>query len=286
MKRFYPDEYLEKVMPGGVTKNGLLYDNLSIKQRYMRALYKAAGKEGKALKETISKTIEFYAQKEEKMGAQTLLTRRIENFLVWNKVQEEKEAHKGEFYRWMPSDAQNPDPEHQLLYGKIFRVGEGDKDGNMPGERYGCRCGIEWLSEKEMTAEEKSSAVNVKLGKDTILPTLNNEDLKRMGLKKEKPVVWTERSSSRSTGKHKDITAEEYNYLIGNSLYQHKYPVFRDVKNKNYWHFIGTPEGKRTSSPVVLLDVEEKKHAFEIVHVHRMEANSLRRLLRKIKKKD
>lgn len=165
-------------------------------------------------------------------------------------------------------------------------MGAGDKDGNMSGERYGCRCGIEWLSESKMTAEEKASAVNVKIGKETILPTLNQEDLKRMGLKNAKPVVWTERSSSRSAGKHKDISIKEYNYLVGNSLYEHKYPVFRDTKKKNYWHFIGTPEGIRTSTPVVLLDVEESKKAFEIVHVHRMEANSLKRLLRKIKKKD
>lgn len=190
MKRFYPDEYLEKVMPGGIAKNGLLYDNLSIKQRYMRALYKAAGKEGKALKETISKTIEFYAQKEEKMGAQTLLTRRIENFLVWNKVQEEKEAHQGEFYRWMPSDAQNPDPEHQLLYGKIFRVGEGDKDGNMPGERYGCRCGIEWLTDaeafkefagKEFTGYKGQNAIN-KIIKEKQGHVLNAIESKKHGV--------------------------------------------------------------------------------------------------------
>ena len=163
-------------------------------------------------------------------------------------------------------------------------MGEGDKDGNMSGERYGCRCGIEWLSESKMTAEEKASAVNVKIGKETILPTLNQEDLKRMGLKNAKPVVWTERSSSRSAGKHKDISIKEYNYLVGNSLYEHKYPVFRDTKKKNYWHFIGTPEGKRTSSPVVLLDVEVKKTHFEIVHLIKMKDRGLAKLLRKIRR--
>ena len=72
---------------------------------------------------------------------------------------DEKDAALYEFYRWLPSDAKNPDPEHQLLYGKIFRVGEGDKEGNMPGERYGCRCGIEWLTDEEVspnTAQEKA----------------------------------------------------------------------------------------------------------------------------------
>ena len=82
---------------------------------------------------------------------------------------DEKDAALYEFYRWMPSDAKNPDPEHQLLYGKIFRVGEGDKEGNMPGERYGCRCGIEWLDSetafkefagKEFTGYKGQKAVN------------------------------------------------------------------------------------------------------------------------------
>ena len=69
------------------------------------------------------------------------------------RIQDLKAQHKGEFYRWMPSSAENPDPQHGLLYGKIFRVGEGDKEGNMPGERYGCQCGIEWLGEEEAFKE-------------------------------------------------------------------------------------------------------------------------------------
>ena len=46
-------------------------------------------------------------------------------------------------------------PEHQLLYGKIFKVGEGDKNGNMPCERYGCKCGIEWLTSDEVEKLKK-----------------------------------------------------------------------------------------------------------------------------------
>ena len=67
--------------------------------------------------------------------------------ITYNEVQALKKEHKGKRYRWLPSGALNPDPEHQLLYGQIFNVGEGDKDGNMPGERYGCQCGIEWIDD-------------------------------------------------------------------------------------------------------------------------------------------
>lgn len=165
MTRFYPDKYLDEVMPGGIAKNGLLYGNLSIKQRYAKALYKAAGKEGKALKETIAKTVSFYAQKEGALNDQALLTQRIENFLVWNKVQEEKASHKGQPYRWLPSDAQNPDPDHQLNYGKIFYEGDGHE---MPGERYGCRCGIEWLDVETAFKEFAGNQYTGYKGQDAI----------------------------------------------------------------------------------------------------------------------
>ena len=80
---------------------------------------------------------------------EVLLKDRIENLVLWNEVQNLKKEHEGQFYRWLPSSSKIPDPEHQLLYGKIFKVGEGDKEGNMPSERYGCKCGIQFLTAKE-----------------------------------------------------------------------------------------------------------------------------------------
>ena len=59
--------------------------------------------------------------------------------------QEIKDKYKGDKYEWLPSDAEDPDPEHQLNYGKIFTIGEGE----MPNERYGCRCGMRILTEDE-----------------------------------------------------------------------------------------------------------------------------------------
>ena len=273
MKRFYPDEYLEKVMPGGVTKNGLLYDNLSIKQRYMRALYKAAGKEGKALKETISKTIEFYAQKEEKMGAQTLLTRRIENFLVWNKVQEEKEAHKGEFYRWMPSDAQNPDPEHQLLYGKIFRVGEGDKDGNMPGERYGCRCGIEWLEDREVSPNNEQEKAVIKHTPKNILSGMETLYTNAVSgaYKKDRVVVDFGRLPNKTVKRIKNKTGldlKKYSYKVDGEAVKHNISGHGNAQEILKGQVIITKE-KMALFPHVLINFDE-------VVLERKKANATR----------
>lgn len=69
------------------------------------------------------------------------LIQKVQNEVVWQVSQEIKATYEGERYEWLPSDAEEPDPEHQLNYGKVFTIGEGE----MPGERYGCRCGMNIL---------------------------------------------------------------------------------------------------------------------------------------------
>lgn len=161
-ERFDPGAWLGKIFPKGIEKYGLLDDGLDIKKRYLKALVRATSLSGRKISAEVYKTVEFYAAKEsalkaagekafkaEALNGQSLLTQRLKNFLVYSEVQEQRKHHKGRMYRWLPSAAAEADPEHQLLYGKIFREGEGDKDGNMPGERWGCQCGIEWLDEAE-----------------------------------------------------------------------------------------------------------------------------------------
>lgn len=70
-----------------------------------------------------------------------LLIQRVQNAAVYEMAREIESKYSGEFYEWLPSDAEEPDPEHQLNYGKVFRIGEGE----MPGDRYGCRCGMNIL---------------------------------------------------------------------------------------------------------------------------------------------
>lgn len=69
------------------------------------------------------------------------LIQRVQNEVVWQISQGIRAQYEGEKYEWLPSDADEPDPEHQLNYGKIFVVGEGE----MPGERIGCKCGMRIL---------------------------------------------------------------------------------------------------------------------------------------------
>ena len=165
-KRFIPGRWLEKIFPKGIEKSGLLSDNLEIKKRYLQALVRATSLSGREITAEVYKTVDFYEQKEatlkaagvkafkqEALNGQELLKARLKNFLVYSEIQRQRKEHKGRMYRWLPSNANEPDPEHQLLYGHIFREGEGDKDGYMPGERWGCQCGIEWLDDDEAFKE-------------------------------------------------------------------------------------------------------------------------------------
>lgn len=158
--RFDPADWLARVLPKNFEKSGLLSENLSIKQKYLKALVRATSLSGKEITEEVYKMVDFYEKKEAELKAagvraykqealndQALLKQRIKNMLVYTEVQRQKQENKGKMYRWLPSNATTPDPEHALLYGKIFREGTGDKQGNMPGERYGCQCGIEWLED-------------------------------------------------------------------------------------------------------------------------------------------
>ena len=69
------------------------------------------------------------------------LIQRVQNEVIFQVSNSIKENYDGEQYEWLPSDAEEPDPEHQLNYGKVFTIG----DGEMPGERPGSRCGMRIL---------------------------------------------------------------------------------------------------------------------------------------------
>lgn len=66
------------------------------------------------------------------------LIQRVQNEIITQVSAEIAEKYRGARYTWLPSDANEPDPLHQLKYGKVFTIGKGE----MPGERYGCRCGM------------------------------------------------------------------------------------------------------------------------------------------------
>lgn len=159
---FNPVQYLKTLFGAGFFKGRLLNSDLELKQLALQSILKATNLSKREVEATVYKVVDNYEEKMKKLkkekvrafkakalNNEVLLKDRIENLVLWNEVQHLKEEHQGQYYRWLPSSSKIPDPEHQLLYGKIFKVGEGDKEGNMPSERYGCKCGIQFLTAQE-----------------------------------------------------------------------------------------------------------------------------------------
>lgn len=149
MSIFYdPKELLNKIAPQKKIKK-LLKSNVSLKKTALAFVDSFSFIDKKAVSRVALKTIKSYEDrlaaddvaKSEILKDPKLLIQRVQNELVFQISNEIKGKYNGEFYEWLPSDASEPDPEHQLNYGKVFQIGSGE----MPGDRIGCRCGMNIL---------------------------------------------------------------------------------------------------------------------------------------------
>lgn len=153
--RYFPDDLLKKLAPRKRVEK-LLSDSLSVNRAALSMLSSAEFIDKKELSSVALKTAKQYKSKykdlvedgasrsdakESALNEKKLLVQRIQNAIVWQVSQEIKSQYQGEKYRWLPSDADEPRADHQLNYGKVFTIG----DGEMPGEEPGCRCGMEIL---------------------------------------------------------------------------------------------------------------------------------------------
>lgn len=125
----------------GIEKSGII-SKAKIIDVALGAIKAYKKSEKKRLEEGISK-IEA-VNETYKHGA--LIESRIENAIVYEFSGRIKEAYSGEWFEWLPSDSENPDPEHQLRYGKKYKIGRDE----IPGERYGCRCGMRILTKDDV----------------------------------------------------------------------------------------------------------------------------------------
>lgn len=143
-----PKEVLNKIAPQKKIKK-LIKSNVSLKKTALAFVDSFSFIDKKAVSRVALKAIKSYDErlasdeisKAEVLKDPKLLIQRVQNEVVFQISNEIKSKFKGEFYEWLPSDADEPDPEHQLNYGKVFKVGVGE----MPGDRIGCRCGMNIL---------------------------------------------------------------------------------------------------------------------------------------------
>ena len=145
-----PKKLLQKIAPATKLKK-LVKPNVSLKKTALSFVNDIDFISKDKVKTVALKTIKDYKAriaddpdvKAEILKDPKQLVQRVQNEVVYQISKEIKTKYRGEKYKWLPSDAEEPDPEHQLNYGKIFIVG----DGEMPGDRIGCRCGMQILSD-------------------------------------------------------------------------------------------------------------------------------------------
>lgn len=123
----------------------------------------------------------------------------------------------------------------------------------------------------KMTAEEKIASVHIDFDKDNILPELNEDALQEIGLTENKPVLVKMSTIKRNAEAHPEVNAQEIDRLIGEALYSPQY-LFKGNKEKPYYSFakpmkISRKDGSQIYG-MVLLDVDNKKDNFEVVHWH------------------
>jgi len=139
LKKIAPAKKVEKILNGrmGLNKTALSFVS-DIDYINKADVTKVALKTIKGYKKRIKADRD---QRAEIIDNPVQLIQRVQNEVVLQVAEGIKDKYRGEFYVWLPSDADEPDPEHQLNYGKTFKIGEGE----MPGDRYGCKCGMEIL---------------------------------------------------------------------------------------------------------------------------------------------
>lgn len=145
---YEPDKILRKVAPEAKIER-LLKSSLTLKRTALSFVSDFEFLDKASIARVALKTIKGYKQrvkddpdqKSDILADPRQLVARVQNEVILQISGEIKDRYAGEFYTWLPSDAEEPDPEHQLNYGQKFQVGVEE----MPGERLGCRCGMEIL---------------------------------------------------------------------------------------------------------------------------------------------
>lgn len=153
--KYLPDEMLRKIAPKKKVDK-LVSSKLTLNKAVLSFVDDLDFIDKKEVQDVALKTIKQYKAKykqerddgssasqafDDATNDNKLLINRVQSTIVYQVAQGIREKYRGEEYVWLPSDAQEPDPLHQLNYGKTFTIGEGE----MPGDRYGCQCGMRIL---------------------------------------------------------------------------------------------------------------------------------------------
>lgn len=157
---FDPRKMLEEIAPESKIKR-MVSRRLDLKRASLTFVDRIPFLDKKQVTDVALKTVKSYkervdlrAQKEDRDSGRdlekdlsknpALLINRVQNNVVFQVHEMIKDKYAGQRARWLPSDADEPRPEHQANYGKEYIIGEGI-DGVEPGDEPGCKCGVEIL---------------------------------------------------------------------------------------------------------------------------------------------
>jgi hypothetical protein len=146
IKKISPPSKIEKLIRGNLTPNKAALSFLDgadflSKDSVARVALKTIKQYKAKYDDLKDQDVPAADAKEEATNDNKLLINRVQNNIVNQVADEIEDQYSGEYYIWLPSDASEPDPLHQLKYGRKFQLGKGEK----PGDRYGCRCGMSIL---------------------------------------------------------------------------------------------------------------------------------------------
>lgn len=141
----------------------------------------------------------------------------------------------------------------------------------------------------QMTAEEKIASVHIDFDKDNILPELNEDTVKKIGLSESKPVLLKSSIIRRNLQRHIDVSDEIMQNIIVEALYN-PIDVFPANPSKpNYYHlasFIEVEGNDGLKMGLLLLDVDSSKKNLEIGHAYFVRSDGYERAKNKTIKKD
>ncbi len=151
--KYLPKKILKKMAPNAVVEN-LVTKNLTLNRTAVTLLERAGVLSAKELQMVALKVIKDYKRSvrdemddgstkreaiDDVLDEKQLMVQRVKNASIAEITTRVKRRYRGEYYRWLPSTAANPDPKHMKKYGKKYQLGRGEA----PGDRYGCQCGME-----------------------------------------------------------------------------------------------------------------------------------------------
>lgn len=133
----------------------------------------------------------------------------------------------------------------------------------------------------KMTPAKKIESIHIDFDKDNILPELNNETVEKLGTKENKKVLLKKSIIDRNFKEHNDLTREDFEQIINQALYDSPEVFPANSKKPDYYHLASIVETTSKGKPeigLVLIDIDNQKDNFEIVHAHYVRKRSYNRL--------